>query len=151
TVPANDHYYIKARNAVNNGAAGTANAAQFRIRVDGQQVTTVPVNSTGGWQNWADNWSQEFNLTAGNHWVKFEADTSNQNLNYVWLARGASGPSCSDMVQNGNETGIDCGGSCGVACPSCSNGVKDSFASQNWFETGVDCGGPCKACSTGPG
>ena len=64
------------------------------------------------------------------------------------LTRGASGPSCNDMVKNGTETGIDCGGPC-AACPTCSNGIKDSFASQNWYETNVDCGGPCPACSGG--
>ncbi len=48
-------------------------------------------------------------------------------------------PSCNDGVQNGNETGVDCGGSCS-ACPSCNDGV------QNGNETGVDCGGSCSAC-----
>jgi len=49
---------------------------------------------------------------------------------------------CSDGIQNGNETGIDCGGSC-PACPpvpSCNDGV------QNGNETGIDCGGSCPAC-----
>ncbi|MEZ4886784.1 MAG: T9SS type A sorting domain-containing protein [Chitinophagales bacterium] len=50
-------------------------------------------------------------------------------------------PTCSDGVQNGNETGVDCGGSC-TACPTCSDGV------QNGNETGVDCGGSCTACPT---
>ncbi len=50
-------------------------------------------------------------------------------------------PTCSDGVQNGSETGIDCGGSC-PACPTCSDGI------QNQGETGIDCGGPCAACPT---
>ncbi len=77
-------------------------------------------------------------------------------------------PSCSDGVKNGNETDVDCGGSCpacpmgdtcGVdtdcqsavcsagtcAAPSCIDGV------QNEGETGVDCGGPCPSCSAGMG
>nr|CEL65316.1 TPA: sushi domain (scr repeat) domain-containing protein [Neospora caninum Liverpool] len=49
-------------------------------------------------------------------------------------------PSCTDGVQNGDETGVDCGGSC-APCLSCSDGL------QNNGETGVDCGGPCPACS----
>ncbi len=53
----------------------------------------------------------------------------------------ASAPSCNDGVQNGNETGVDCGGSC-TACASCNDGI------QNQGETGVDCGGPCSACPT---
>ena len=52
---------------------------------------------------------------------------------------------CTDGVQNGDETGIDCGG---ASCPSCcGNGIQDAD------ETDVDCGGadcvPCPACMTG--
>ncbi|MBC6993970.1 M14 family zinc carboxypeptidase [Neolewinella lacunae] len=54
---------------------------------------------------------------------------------------GTSAPTCSDGIQNGSETGIDCGGPDCPACPSCSDGI------QNGGETGVDCGGPnCVAC-----
>jgi hypothetical protein len=52
-------------------------------------------------------------------------------------------PTCSDGVRNGNETGVDCGGSC-PACPTCTDGV------QNGTETGVDCGGSCPACVNFP-
>ena len=52
-------------------------------------------------------------------------------------------PTCSDGIQNGNETGVDCGGPDCPACPTCSDGI------QNGNETGVDCGGPdCPACPT---
>ena len=45
-------------------------------------------------------------------------------------------PTCDDGIQNqGNETGVDCGGPCD-ACPTCNDGI------QNGNETGVDCGGP---------
>ncbi len=50
-------------------------------------------------------------------------------------------PSCTDGIQNGTETGIDCGGSC-PECPSCTDGI------QNGTETGVDCGGSCPECFT---
>lgn len=50
-------------------------------------------------------------------------------------------PTCDDGVQNGTETGVDCGGSCPTACPTCFDGI------QNGNETGVDCGGSCaSAC-----
>ena len=45
-------------------------------------------------------------------------------------------PSCYDGIQNQNETGIDCGGICPTPC-HCSNGIQDNG------ETGIDCGGPC--------
>lgn len=51
---------------------------------------------------------------------------------------------CTDGIQNGDETGIDCGGSECAACPTCSDGI------QNGDETGVDCGGSaCSACPEG--
>jgi hypothetical protein len=74
-------------------------------------------------------------------------------------------PQCVDGVQSGDETAVDCGGSCGgcadgVACvlnadcmsgycnptfvcavASCTDGV------QGGVETGLDCGGPCPACN----
>ena len=51
-------------------------------------------------------------------------------------------PTCNDGIQNGDETGIDCGGSCANSCdttppPSCNDGI------QNGNETGIDCGGSC--------
>lgn len=55
-------------------------------------------------------------------------------------------PTCSDGIQNGDEAGIDCGGSCPNTCggaPSCTDGI------QNGDETGVDCGGSCPPCSGG--
>ncbi len=53
-----------------------------------------------------------------------------------------SGPTCDDGIQNGQETGVDCGGPDCPACPpTCDDGI------QNGQETGVDCGGPdCPAC-----
>ena len=54
--------------------------------------------------------------------------------------------SCNDGVQDGDETAVDCGGSCGQCVSvrgtnsTCTNGVQDGA------ETGVDCGGGCAAC-----
>jgi hypothetical protein len=52
------------------------------------------------------------------------------------------GPTCTDGIQNGDETGVDCGGSnCPPCPPTCDDGI------QNGDETGVDCGGSnCPAC-----
>ncbi|MCB0760597.1 MAG: T9SS type A sorting domain-containing protein [Flavobacteriales bacterium] len=54
---------------------------------------------------------------------------------------GSSGPTCNDGIQNGDETGVDCGGSC-APCATCNDGI------QNGNETGVDCGGDCAPCAT---
>lgn len=64
----------------------------------------------------------------------------------IAMSCGGTSSSCSDGIKNGNETGVDCGGTC-PACPvipTCSDGIK------NGNETGVDCGGTdCSPCNTG--
>jgi len=50
---------------------------------------------------------------------------------------------CDDGIQNGTETGVDCGGDC-APCPTCDDGI------MNGEEEGVDCGGPdCPPCYVG--
>lgn len=55
---------------------------------------------------------------------------------------------CNDGIQNGNESGIDCGGSCDPCeveiIPTCDDGI------QNGDETGIDCGGDCDPCEAEP-
>ncbi|OGQ81995.1 MAG: hypothetical protein A2289_07725 [Deltaproteobacteria bacterium RIFOXYA12_FULL_58_15] len=48
---------------------------------------------------------------------------------------------CNDGVCNGDETGVDCGGSC-TNQDCCTNGFLDI----DLGETGVDCAGSCVAC-----
>jgi hypothetical protein len=73
---------------------------------------------------------------------------------------------CHDRIRDGDETDVDCGGSCGAcgagatcalatdcltqacngnhcAAPTCDDKIRDGF------ETGVDCGwGGCRACGS---
>ena len=51
---------------------------------------------------------------------------------------------CIDGIQNGDEAGVDCGGTNCPTCPTCVDGI------QNGDETGVDCGGSCQPCGTAP-
>ncbi len=62
----------------------------------------------------------------------------------VRIFESGTTPTCTDGIQNGDETGIDCGGSCEpcTIAPTCNDGI------QNGDETGVDCGGSCEPCST---
>lgn len=78
-------------------------------------------------------------------------------------------PVCGDGFQNGNETGVDCGGDCsgcpnGGACNTgadCASGVCTGNVCQaptcsdtvkNGNETGTDCGGgTCPTCPNGSG
>ncbi|MCB0638624.1 MAG: T9SS type A sorting domain-containing protein [Lewinella sp.] len=81
--------------------------------------------------------------------LRFRCDASS-NTDWVFIddisisgcGAGAT-PTCNDGIQNGDETGVDCGGSNCPTCPTCDDGI------QNGEETGVDCGGPdCPACPT---
>ncbi len=50
-------------------------------------------------------------------------------------------PTCNDGEQNGDETGIDCGGSCPNICATCNDGIL------NGDEEKIDCGGQdCTSC-----
>ena len=49
--------------------------------------------------------------------------------------------SCSDGEMNGDETGVDCGPSCGGCELACADGVR------NGDEDDIDCGGACDPCS----
>lgn len=65
---------------------------------------------------------------------------------------GGGGATCSDGIQNQDETGVDCGG---ATCSPCGGGGGETCSDgiQNQDETGVDCGGAsCSPCgSTGGG
>jgi len=76
-------------------------------------------------------------------------------------------PQCNDQIRNGDETGLDCGGSCGRcnlgdSCKvdddcddsNCTGGTCTAFACANGLrseqETDVDCGGgTCRKCAGG--
>ena len=68
-----------------------------------------------------------------------------EDYSVIILADGIA--SCADGIQNGDETGIDCGGILCDPCPDCHDGI------QNGDETGIDCGGlncpPCPTCDDG--
>ena len=65
---------------------------------------------------------------------------ANETTN-ICVGGGNPNPTCTDGIQNGSETGVDCGGPDCAACPTCNDGI------QNGNETGIDCGGPdCSAC-----
>eukprot|EP00961_Rhodomonas_salina_P062140 834148-Rhodomonas_salina.1 len=50
-------------------------------------------------------------------------------------------PTCEEDSQNGDATGVECGGTVCGPCETCSDGIA------NQDETGVECGGPsCPAC-----
>ncbi len=83
--------------------------------------------------------------------IRFQCDASG-NSDWIYIddvvITGCQGgpvlPTCTDGIQNGDEEGIDCGGTSCSPCATCSDGI------QNGDEEGVDCGGSsCAPCSSG--
>ncbi len=56
---------------------------------------------------------------------------------------GSTGPTCDDGIQNGGETGVDCGGSCAPCQTGCSQVSVDSENFESgfgiWNDGGSDC------------
>jgi hypothetical protein len=70
-----------------------------------------------------------------------DEDGNTTSISETITVSGDLAPTCSDGIQNGDEEGVDCGGSNCDACVTCSDDI------QNGDETGVDCGGSnCDAC-----
>jgi photosystem II stability/assembly factor-like uncharacterized protein len=125
------------------------------------------IASIDGGQNWK--------TVPGSHLVpnvsSFFFDEVQQQVIISSYGRGLwkfTWPLCNDGIKDGDETDVDCGGSCtacalGRACAtgadcqskrcssqsvciaaSCSDGIQDGD------ETGVDCGGSCAPCNQAP-
>jgi hypothetical protein len=66
---------------------------------------------------------------------------STETKNFCIGGNNPPAPTCNDGVQNGNETGVDCGGDC-TPCDTGGGGCTDiDFASDNgtWNDGGSDC------------
>jgi len=77
----------------------------------------------------------------GNELASGASFSSSSSGNFCVTIDNGPNPTCDDGILNGDETGIDCGGSC-AACATCDDGIL------NGDETGIDCGGSCAACAT---
>ena len=85
----------------------------------------------------------EYTLTDDNGNVLASGDVFGRSESTNFCLGDQTDPTCEDGIRNGDETGVDCGGSCPTACPTCEDGI------QNGDETGIDCGGSCPtACPT---
>jgi|GEM_PF-3347737 len=169
------------------------------LSTDDSEENKVQIAGHTGWTNnrewnkYPSQQSVEVSLVAGQRYyieALMKEGTGGDSLAVGWLKPSESGvapsgvipgtvltpfvelaaPTCSDSIQNGTESDVDCGGdtcapcidnsSCGSnsdcesgfcdelvcttpAVPTCDDGL------QNGNETGVDCGGDCTACNTG--
>ena len=126
---------------INDTGYGWLNIAEnvARGQTSAQQVHNSWMNSAGHRANILNGVFTEIGLArTGNSWVQVFGNPNGSNSEPV--------PTCTDGIQNGDETGVDCGGSCSACepAPTCTDGI------QNGDETGVDCGGSCSACEPAP-
>ena len=94
---------------------------------------------------WPPDWRAFNNMATTTRYLTFTRVDGEAKVNEISICGtvAGTGPSCNDGIQNGNETGVDCGESCPpCTVASCNDGI------QNGNETGVDCGGNCPPCAT---
>lgn len=77
TAPSDGLYYMDYRLASSGGSDG------FEMSIDGSVVDIQSVSDTGGWQNWQTQSSAEFELSAGEHNVRF--DFLGGAVNFNWF------------------------------------------------------------------
>ncbi|MCR9103527.1 MAG: T9SS type A sorting domain-containing protein, partial [bacterium] len=109
---------------------------------DGGGVENGPDDING--LNSSSPWSAVYISTSPDGCLSVEFDSDGSVQEGGWVAEVIASsvgttPTCDDGIQNGDETGVDCGGSC-APCATCDDGI------QNGDETGVDCGGSCAPC-----
>ena len=119
------------------GSLTFTNAQQYTIsfdaRADAARNITLAIQNVGAWD---DQFRQDFSLTTTmtNYTATFNAASSNSNVQIGFLMAGfgvtdgvyydnislttSAAASCSDGVQNQDETGVDCGGATCPACPT---------------------------------
>jgi hypothetical protein len=121
--------YISLQDSVATG--GASFYAEQSVNVSGNSGWTFAVRSRG----------------AGNGALESSANSDNQQGGGGNNGGGGTEGTCSDGIQNGNETGVDTGGSCGSNQTegTCVDGI------QNGNETGVDTGGRCGNTGGGGG
>jgi len=108
----------------------------FHIELDGTNLGQLSAPS-GGWQSWQDRTWVNIRIGAGNHTLRVVFDNGLVNLNYIELTQNP--PTCNDGIKNGNETGVDCGGSCTACASSCQSvALNRSSATASSVEPGTD-------------
>jgi hypothetical protein len=116
--------------------ASAYSSQAFHVELDGVNVGSF-VAPGNGWQSYADRTAVDVPISAGSHVIRVVFDGGLVNLNYIELTPGSA--TCTDGIQNGSETGIDCGGSC-PPCPGCdslpltrSSATASSLENSNLF------------------
>jgi hypothetical protein len=94
-VPTTGAYTVTSR------SASTA-AASYTLSVDGAQVETNNIASTGGWQTWQSfTTPNQFTMSQGTHRLRITFTSANQNLNYITVNAftGGGGGGGSNIIE----------------------------------------------------
>lgn len=141
-----DHDGVMSRAEVDDSVIALLVTADIDL-FDGERFAATPASAT----------PDSLSVAFGIHLTRCDAGR---------CATAAPANACRDRVRDGDETDVDCGGSCqpcaaakqcmraedcqSRACDAgscraatCADGVRDGF------ESDVDCGGPCAACAAG--
>jgi len=107
------------------------------IEVDGTNVSpSIVLPNTGDYQSYQSTRLAGLKLEAGRHVLRVVFDTDGFNLNWLRFSL----PSCTDLLRNGSETDVDCGGTCPAKCneskacsahSDCQSGICVSGACQS--------------------
>ena len=127
------------------GGATVASGGTYGSQPDGSTVTeninlsagdyTFTINDSYGDGICCSFGNGSYSLTDGSGAVIASGGSFGTSESTSFCA-GGSTPTWDDGIQNGSETGVDCGGPDCAACPTWNDGI------QNGSETGVECGGP---------
>ena len=139
----------------NSGNTIVASGGTYGTSPDGSTITEV-INLAAGEYTFTINdsygdgicctyGSGSYQLTDANGLIIVSGGDFDSSDSAMFCASGGDPtPSCTDGIQNGSETGVDCGG---PDCPACPTDPTGDHGVQKGWETGVDCGGPdCPAC-----
>ena len=107
-------------------SADNVGVISYDVFRNGTNIATVSNNFYTA-TNLLENTSYTFNVKAND-----AAGNTSNNSNSLNITTSAA-PTCSDGIQNGDETGIDCGG---TSCTPCQN--SDVVLNEGFFETGLD-------------
>ena len=107
--------------STDDGVTWTSIWAESGNKGDSWQSTSIDLSTYAG-----GTLQLRFNRNVGSTW---QADIAIDNIN---LSEPVA-PTCNDGIQNGDETGVDCGGS---LCEPCS--TSDVVLHQGFFESGWD-------------
>lgn len=147
-------HWLNLRHIWGDGGCGVDDFVSDTPTSDGPNYTSAPCTFPGPVSCGTDDMFQNYmdysddacmNLFTSGQKARMQALFNTGGFRESLLSSNGCGtpqpPTCMDGYQNGNETGVDCGGPDCPTCPTCVDGI------MNGGETGVDCGGPdCPSC-----